>query len=95
MSGAPAFVSGTRQTEASWTRQVSKRIRGDLKPKEDEEMDTVYLLWHSHPTGANENNDKLIGVYSSREKAKSAQERLAKQPGFKDYVEGFEIAVVS
>jgi hypothetical protein len=55
-------------------------------------MDTVYLLWHSHPTGANENNDKLIGVYSSEDKAKSAQERLAKQPGFKDYVEGFEIA---
>jgi hypothetical protein len=55
-------------------------------------MDTVYLLWHSHPTGANENNDKLIGVYSSEDKAKSAQERLAKQPGFKDCVEGFEIA---
>ena len=58
-------------------------------------MDTVYLLWHFHPTGANENNDKLIGVYSSEDRAKSAQERLAEQPGFKEYVEGFEIAKVA
>jgi hypothetical protein len=26
-------------------------------------MDTMYLLWHSHPTGASEKNEKLIGVY--------------------------------
>ena len=55
-------------------------------------MDTVYLLWHSHPTGANEYNEKLIGIYSSEDKARSTQERLAQQPGFKRYVEGFEIA---
>ena len=52
----------------------------------------VYLLWHSHPTGANEDNDKLIGVYASESEAKAAQERMAKKPGFKDYPEGFEIA---
>lgn len=56
-------------------------------------MDTMHLLWHSHPTGANEGNEKLIGIYSSEAKAKSAQERLAKQPGFRDYLEGFEIAM--
>jgi len=54
-------------------------------------MDAVYILWHSHPTGGNENNEKLIGVYSSDDEARSAQERTSEKPGFKDYLEGFEI----
>jgi hypothetical protein len=52
----------------------------------------VYLLWHSHPTGGNENNEKLIGVYETEDDAKSAQNRLSGKAGFVSYVEGFEIA---
>jgi hypothetical protein len=45
-------------------------------------MDTVYVLWHTHPTGANENNENLIGVYLSEEAAMAAQSRLLEKPGF-------------
>ena len=54
-------------------------------------MDTVYILWHTHPTGANENNAKLIGVYASEEAAMAAQSRLLEKPGFSSFPEGFEI----
>ena len=54
-------------------------------------MDAVYLLWHSHPIGGNENNEKLIGAYSSEDEAKSAQNRLSGKAGFATYPQGFEI----
>jgi hypothetical protein len=52
---------------------------------------TVFLLWHSHPTGNGEMNEKLIGVYATEEDASGAIDRIRVQPGFRDYVEGFEI----
>jgi RimJ/RimL family protein N-acetyltransferase len=55
----------------------------------------VYLLWHSHPTGANERNEKLIGVYSSEDEARSAQNRVAGKPGFADCPDGFEVVKYS
>ena len=55
----------------------------------DEEMDLVYILWHKHPTGAGENNEKFIGVYASEEAAKEAQCRLLEKPGFSSFPEGF------
>jgi hypothetical protein len=54
-------------------------------------MEKVYLLWHTHPTGANENNEKLIGVYGTQEAAMAAQSRLKEVPGFSEHQEGFEI----
>lgn len=45
----------------------------------------VYLLWHSHPTGGRENNEKLIGVYSTEDEAKSAQNRISGKAGFATY----------
>jgi hypothetical protein len=54
-------------------------------------MEFVYLLWHSHPTGGHENNEKLIGVYSTEDAAKSAQNRTSEKPGFASCTEGFEI----
>jgi hypothetical protein len=54
-------------------------------------MDTVYLLWHSHPTGAGELNEKIIGVHRSKEEANAAIERALLRPGFCDYPEGFKI----
>jgi hypothetical protein len=36
-------------------------------------------------------NEKLIGVYATEEDANGAIERFKVQPGFCDYLEGFEI----
>jgi hypothetical protein len=55
-------------------------------------MDTVYILWHTHPTGAGEENEKLIGVYATEESALAAQSRLLSKPGFSSFPQGFEIA---
>ncbi len=54
-------------------------------------MDVVYILWHSHPTGGSEKNEKLIGVYWTEDEAKSAQDRTSRKAGFAAYPEGFEI----
>jgi hypothetical protein len=56
-----------------------------------DEMDVVFLLWHSHPTGGSENNEKLIGVYRTEDDAKAAQGRLSVKAGFVIYPEGFEV----
>ncbi len=54
-------------------------------------MEKVYLLWHSHPTGANEQNEKLIGVYATEGAAMATQHRFLALPGFSSCPEGFEI----
>ena len=54
-------------------------------------MERVYLLWHTHPTGANEDNEKLIGVYATQEAAMATQRRLMEKSGFSSHPEGFEI----
>ena len=51
---------------------------------------SVYVLHHEHELdGCDE--AKLIGVYSSRERAEAAIARLQKQPGFSDHPDGFHI----
>ena len=55
-------------------------------------MKTVYLLWHRHPFENGPDDVKLIGVYESGFAARQAQARVAGQPGFRDYPEGFEIS---
>ena len=54
-------------------------------------MTEVYLLWHIRDTGHGDEETKLIGVYSSEEKAQQAIERLKVQPGFRDYPDDFQI----
>jgi hypothetical protein len=44
----------------------------------------VFLLWHVHTFDDEEEDEKLIGVYSSRDKAEAAISRLKDQPGFVD-----------
>jgi hypothetical protein len=55
-------------------------------------MTFVHLLWHVREDDEYKEDAKLIGVYSSDEKATSAIERLTSQPGFRDYPAGFEIS---
>ncbi|MGO1080997.1 DUF7336 domain-containing protein [Inquilinus sp. CA228] len=53
-------------------------------------MDKVYLVWHTHELNDHD-DDKLIGVYRTEAAARAAIERVADQPGFRDYPYGFEI----
>ena len=50
----------------------------------------VYLLQHSRDI-ENEEDVKMIGVYSSFEKAQEGQDRAAKLEGFRDFQDGFSI----
>jgi hypothetical protein len=56
-------------------------------------MDFVYLVQHSYEVGENGefNEVKLIGVYSTQEKAEEAVDRYKEIPGFKNYLNGFHI----
>lgn len=47
-------------------------------------MANVYLLQHLHMLPHGEEDVKIIGIYSSRQAAISAIERLREQPGFID-----------
>jgi hypothetical protein len=51
-------------------------------------MEVVYLLWHSHPTGEGEDNEKLIRIYPTEDEAKAAQNRISGKPGFGDLSRG-------
>ncbi len=54
-------------------------------------MPSVFVLQHGHPTRDDVEDVKLIGVYSSREKAQAAIARLVLAPGFSDAPDGFHI----
>jgi hypothetical protein len=51
----------------------------------------VYLLQHSYDRDGCEDT-KLIGIYSSTESARRAEERLRLQPGFTDHIDDFSVA---
>jgi hypothetical protein len=53
-------------------------------------MNSVFILWHTHEVGC-ECDEKLIGVYESREDAMAAISRLSDKPGFRENVDGFEV----
>ena len=46
---------------------------------------SVFVLQHLHVLSEDEEEDKFIGVYSSRESALRAVDRLRLQPGFRDF----------
>jgi hypothetical protein len=49
----------------------------------------VFLLWHTHAFEDGNEDDKLLGVYSTRDLAEEAQARALLHPGFCDVSEGF------
>jgi len=53
---------------------------------------TVFILWHSRPVDGDDTEDKLLGVYSSRERAVERAERAKHTAGFRDYPEDFVIS---
>jgi len=52
----------------------------------------VFVLWHTRPVSDHAEDVKMIGIYSSEEKANAALGRVKDQPDFRDYPAGFEIA---
>jgi hypothetical protein len=54
-------------------------------------MASVFVLQHVHSLEDGVEDVKLIGVYSSREKAREAVARVGRLPGFADAPEGFHI----
>jgi hypothetical protein len=55
-------------------------------------MNNVHMLWHVREDDTYKEDAKLIGAYSSPETAAAAIARLKGQPGFCDYVAGFEVS---
>ena len=51
----------------------------------------VFVLHHVNKLLSGEEDVKLIGIYSSEASAQRAIERLSSQPGFRKYLEGFDI----
>jgi hypothetical protein len=51
----------------------------------------IFVVQHLHIHEDGEEDVKFIGVYSSREEAERAVERLKLQPGFCDVPDGFSI----
>ncbi len=54
-------------------------------------MNKVYVLQHVHSRQDGEEDVKFIGVYSSRDNAHAAIERLGRAPGFSETLAGFHI----
>jgi len=56
-------------------------------------IENVFILDHTYGSSDDEKKEALkrLGVYSSPEEAKKAIKIFVKQPGFKDYPDGFVI----
>ena len=54
-------------------------------------MISVFVVHHVRPEDQYGDHAKLIGVYSLRETATAAIERLSAQPGFRDHPAGFSV----
>jgi hypothetical protein len=57
-----------------------------------QELQQVYLLWHTHGLEDGEPDEKLLGVYSTEEKAARRMASARKLPGFREAPAGFEVA---
>jgi homoserine kinase type II len=52
----------------------------------------VFLLEHVHELPDGREDVKLIGVYSSQERAEEAKQRVLAKPGFQETPDGFSIS---
>ncbi len=54
-------------------------------------MAYVYIVHHVHEFSDGHEDTKLIGVYTSEEKANGVVERLRASEGFRDHQDGFSV----
>jgi homoserine kinase type II len=50
-----------------------------------------FALWHERYDAQGQDHDKLLGVYSTEQKAEQALALLRNKPGFHDHPDGFDI----
>ena len=55
------------------------------------ERSAVYLLWHSYESEPGRDEDKLCGVFATRDRAEQARVELTRQPGFRERPDDFVI----
>jgi hypothetical protein len=53
-------------------------------------MESVFLLWYV-PEGSTDDDELLIGVYTTEPEARAAINRVKGKPGFVDYPDRFQI----
>jgi len=54
-------------------------------------MESVFVLLHVHEMPEQEDDEKLIGVYRTKDDAEAAILRLRDKPGFREATDGFAI----
>ena len=54
-------------------------------------MTDIYVLWHCRTDEQGCEHEKMLGIYTTRAKAEEGLALLRDKPGFKDYLDGFEI----
>jgi hypothetical protein len=54
-------------------------------------MDSVFLLWYVRLGDTDDEDELLIGCYSTEAEARAAVERLKMKPGFVDSPDSFQI----
>jgi hypothetical protein len=54
-------------------------------------VNSVFLLWHSYDRDGHD-EDKLLGVFSSRGRAEAAIAGYSQQPGFAEHPDGFMVS---
>jgi hypothetical protein len=63
----------------------------DEKTNNESSKITLYWLYHRRDLGDGYRESKNLGVFSSEKLAQEFIKRVLKQPGFRDYLDGFEI----
>lgn len=54
-------------------------------------IQTYCRLWHRHTDEEGRDHDKLLGIYSTQERAEIGLALMRGKPGFQEYPDGFEI----
>ena len=54
-------------------------------------MDRVFIVMHAHEFDDGHEDVKMIGAFSTREKAELVVTRLRTEPGFRDHPNGFHV----
>ncbi|MEN6450283.1 MAG: phosphatase PAP2 family protein [Thermoguttaceae bacterium] len=80
------------QLEQRWWPHPAAKLANAVNNARRAHAESVFLLEHVHGVGREESpveDVKTIGIYSSRENAEAAKDRLSTRPGFSQAVEGF------
>lgn len=70
---------------------MAASMRPATAKHQEPDMETVYVLWHHRHDPDGHKHEKLIGIYSSRQKAEVGIAQVRDQPGFKERPKGFRI----